>query len=88
MSNIHTNSLSSLLQTFIKRAEEEELAIVCCCAFTSTPTQKGVSRIRGVASGAACSKMEQITQPIVIMPESAILPKINESSLISILVQS
>uniref|UniRef100_A0A1X7SLW0 Uncharacterized protein n=1 Tax=Amphimedon queenslandica TaxID=400682 RepID=A0A1X7SLW0_AMPQE len=29
-----------------------------------------------------------LTQPIVIMPELAILPKMSESSLISVLVQS
>ena len=45
MSNIFTNSLSSLLQTFIKGAEEEQgLVLVAIACGKYTPTQKWLSR--------------------------------------------
>ena len=45
MSNILTNSLSSLLQTFIKGAEEEQgLVLVAIARGMYTPTQKWLSR--------------------------------------------
>ena len=51
MSNILTNSLSSLLQTFIKGAEEEQglVLVAIACGMYATPTQKWLSRRGSVA---------------------------------------